>query len=57
MASPDDLADDSTLDAAMRLLATIIPRGIELLRPIDWRTPDSRLVSMIAAQTGIDLVV
>ena len=38
-----DLKDDSTLDAAMRLLATIIPRGIELLRHIDWRTPELRV--------------
>jgi hypothetical protein len=41
----------------MRLLGDAVVRGIELLRPIDWRTPDSRLVSMIAVQTGVDLAV
>ncbi len=52
-----DLVDDSTIDQAMRLLRDAVVRGIELLRPIDWRTPDSGLVSMIAVQTGVDLAV
>ncbi len=51
-----DLVDDSTIDQAMRLLRDAVVRGIELLRHTDWRTPDSRLISMITAQTGIDLV-
>ncbi|MGA2257857.1 MAG: hypothetical protein ABSG53_24605 [Thermoguttaceae bacterium] len=50
-----DLKDDSTIDQAMQLLQTIIRRGIELLRHIDWRNANSRVISTIAMQTGVDL--
>jgi hypothetical protein len=50
-----DLKDGSALGEAMRLLEAIIPHGIELLRHIDWRSANSRLISSIASQTGIDL--
>jgi len=50
-----DLKDDSTLDQVMRLLQAIIRRGIELLRPIDWRNANSRVITTIAEQTGVDL--
>ncbi|MGO9113249.1 MAG: hypothetical protein ACLP9L_28795 [Thermoguttaceae bacterium] len=50
-----DLKDDSTIDQAMLLLAIIIRRGIELLRPIDWRAANSSVISTIAVQTGVDL--
>ena len=49
-----DLKDASTFDEAMRLLAEIIPPGIDLLWPVDWRAA-SPLVSMIRAKTGFDL--
>jgi hypothetical protein len=39
----------------VRLLQATIELGMELLRDLDWR--HSRLVSMIAEQTGIDLAV
>ncbi len=38
----------------MRLLKTIVPLGIELLWPVDWRV-DSTLISTIRARTGFDL--
>ncbi len=51
-----DLLDRSRLDDALQLLQTVIPLGIELLRPIDWRVArSSALISTIEAQTGIDL--
>ena len=50
-----DLKDNSTIDRAMLLLQTIIRHGIELLRPIDWRSANSRLIATIAVQTGVDL--
>ena len=31
--------------------------GMKLLRDIDWRDGNSTLPSMIAAQTGVDLVI
>jgi hypothetical protein len=52
-----DLIDDSTLGEAMWLLAAIIPQGIDLLWPVDWRATDSVLISMITPQTGFDLAV
>ncbi len=45
----------SALHEAMGLLQNIIQQGIELLQHIDWRDANSRLVLMIAAQTGFDL--
>ena len=50
-----DLKDGSTLDEALWLVRDAITRGIELLRDTDWRYANSRLISMIAAQTGVDL--
>jgi hypothetical protein len=50
-----DLRNDANLDQAMLLLQAIIRRGIELLRHIDWRNANSRVISMIADQTGVDL--
>ena len=50
-----DLKDDSNLDQAMLLLQAIIRRGIELLRHIDWRNANARVISLIAEQTGVDL--
>ena len=38
-------------------MADIIPLGIDLLWPIDWRAADSTLISMIRARTGFDLRV
>ncbi len=53
-----DLVDRSTYGKAMQLLQQAIPRGIELMLPIDWQVAwSSKLVSMITAQTGIDLAV
>ena len=49
----DSLVDADQTEEALGLLRTIIALGMELLRDIDWR--HSRLVSMIAEQTGIDL--
>jgi len=43
------------IEDAVRLLQATIELGMELLRDLDWR--HSRLVSMIAEQTGIDLAV
>lgn len=50
-----DLKDGSTLDEALWLVKDAITRGVELLRDTDWRHANSRLISMIAEQTGVDL--
>jgi hypothetical protein len=50
-----DLKEDSTLDEALWLVRDAVTRGIELLRDTDWRYANSRLISMIAEQTGVDL--
>ncbi len=50
-----DLKDRATLDDAMWLVEDAITRGIELLGDTDWRHPSSRLISMIAAQTGVEM--
>jgi hypothetical protein len=52
-----DLKDNATFDEALWLVRDAITRGIELLRDTDWRYANSRLLSMIAAQTGVDLAV
>ena len=52
-----DLKDGSTLDDAMWLVRDAVTRGVELLRDTDWRYANSRLISMIAAQTGVNLAV
>ncbi len=53
----DDLKDNSTLDDALWLVRDAVTRGVELLRNTDWRHANSRLVSMIAEQTGVDLAL
>ena len=47
------LVDADQMEDALRLLEIIVGQGLELLQGIDWRR--ARLVSMIAAQTGVDL--
>lgn len=49
------IVDADQIEEALGLLRTIIELGMELLAGIDWR--HSRLVSMIAEQTGVDLAV
>ena len=51
----DDLKDGATLDDALWLVRDAFTRGVELFRDIDWRHANSRLISMIAEQTGVDL--
>ncbi len=52
-----DLKDRATLDDAMWLVRDAVTRGLELLGDTDWRYANSRLISMIAEQTGVDLAV
>jgi len=51
----DGIVDPSQIDEALRLVRAIIELGMELLPGIDCRATDSPLVSMIRAQTGLDL--
>ena len=51
----DGIVDREQIEEALWLLQAIIELGMELLRNIDSR--HSRLVSMIAEQTGVDLGV
>jgi hypothetical protein len=48
----EGIVDPDQTEEALQLLQAIIQLGMELLRNIDWR--HSRLVSMIATETGID---
>ena len=53
----DGIVDTDQTEEALRLVQAIIELGMQLLRNIDWRDGNSRLVSMIAEQTGVDLAI
>ena len=53
----EGIVDSDQMEDAMRLLQTIIELGMELFRDIRWRDGHSTLLSLIAAQTGVDLAV
>ena len=51
----EGIIDRDQTEEALGLVRSIIELGMDVLRNIDWR--HSRLVSMIADQTGVDLAV
>jgi hypothetical protein len=53
----EGIVDPDQTEDALRLLQSVIQTGMDLLRNIDWRDGNSRLLSMIASQTGVDLAV
>jgi len=53
----DGIVDPHQTEEALRLVQAIIQLGMELFRNVHWRDHNSVLLSMIAAETGIDLAV
>ena len=51
----DGIIDRDQTEDALRLVQLIIGIGLELFRDVGGRHANSRLVSMIAVQTGVDL--
>ena len=51
----DGVIDRDQTEDALRLVQIIIRLGTELFRDVDWHSANSRLISMIAVQTGVDL--
>jgi hypothetical protein len=53
----DGIVHPDQTEEALRLVQTIIQLGMELFRNVNWRDHNSALLSMIAAQTGVELAV
>jgi hypothetical protein len=53
----EGILDPDQTEEALRLVQAIIQLGMELFRNVNWRDRNSALLSMIAAQTGVELAV